>query len=196
MRRLSIVLSLTLLSACAHEIEPLAVRSRSLQPSVAEPAPIRLFLILDAAYRGYESRDRGHWAADPQVYSIGPSLTHLTQQVFDLYFTVVGVGRSLEDAKGEEWGFFVQPRVDRFDNKLRFFAADQTLTLRLSATLRTSSLTPIGSRLSAEETATQPISVLATSDVQMNRHLTKVIERALHQLAEEAHREIDLHEAD
>jgi hypothetical protein len=138
-------------------------------------------LVMDQAYRVFESRDRGHALADPQTYEIGPALSELTEQYFKAAFASVTVLERVELVSAPHIEFFVQPTVANFKNKLTMFPTQQTLDIELNAVVLSPQGAQIGSvRGSASDT--HSVAFIRDDEKRISSILGTVIQKGLAQL--------------
>ena len=138
-------------------------------------------LVMDQAYRMFESRDRGHALADPQTYEIGPALAELTEWYFKGAFASVIVLEQVKSISTPHIEFLVQPSVARFKNELTMFPTQQTLDIELSAVVLSPQGAQIGSvRGSASDT--HSVAFIRDDEKRISSILGTVIQKALAQL--------------
>ncbi len=105
-------------------------------------------LVMDADYREYAKKDRGHAIADPQTYELGESLTQLTETYFAAVFPSVLSVRDWEELDSEtDVDLIVTMGVEHFDNDLDLFvlgATRQHFTIHLDAVVSTSDRVRVG----------------------------------------------------
>lgn len=174
------VLPLLLSAGCvpSYSIKPMAVAGHE-RLEVLERRDERILLVLDAELRTYISNDRGHWAADPQEYRIGPAIEHLAKEYFEASFAhVASVDVPPHANAVGDWDYSVQPEIVRFDNSLAFFAATQTLEIDLRAEVCARDASHCFEARGAA-LRTQGVNRVRTSERKISRTLTDVIEAAL-----------------
>ena len=164
-----------------YSVTPMAVADGERIENL-ERRPERILLVLDEELRTFVSNDRGHWAADPQEYRIGPAIEHLAKEYFEASFTdVVSAEVPPHGIATGDWDFVVKPGIVRFDNSLAFFSATQTLQIDLRAEVcgrdASGCFEARGSAL-----RTHSVNRVRTSERKVARPLTDMLEAALSEL--------------